>query len=348
MKILEYERKSEIRNPKSERETRMTNTEASKRRRPIRIGISNFGFLSGFGFRISDLRMTAMLFALLCLASQIIAQTNTALPLWPAGAPDAFGKDEKDIPTLTPFFPDASVATSAAMIICPGGGYGSLAPYEGQDYARFFNHYGIAGFVLKYRLGPGGYHHPAMLHDAARAVRLVRSRASDWRLDPHRIGIVGSSAGGHLASTLLTHFDSGDPSADDPIEHQSSRPDLGILCYAVITMGEFTHAGSKRNLLGAHPSPEAIAELSNELQVKKETPPCFIWHTYEDKVVPVENSLQFATALRQAGVPFDLHIYEKGQHGLGLGPGSHDYNPAKWHPWTRDCVFWLKEQGWVK
>ena len=185
-----------------------------------------------------------------------------------------------------------------------------------------------------------------MLQDAARAVRLVRARAGEWKLDTHRIGIMGSSAGGHLASTLVTHFDAGKPDAADLVEQQSSRPDLGILCYAVITMGQFTHQGSKQNLLGKDPSPELVRELSNELQVTKDTPPCFVWHTYEDSGVPVENSLQFAEALRRAGVPFDLHIYQKGPHGLGLG--TRDWNPGKRHPWTRDCIFWLQAQGFVK
>ena len=153
-------------------------------------------------------------------------------------------------------------------------------------------------------------------------------------------------AGGHLAATALTHFDPGNADAADPIERVSSRPDLGVLCYPVISMGQFTHQGSKKNLLGQGPSPDLVRELSNELQVTKETPPCFIWHTFEDTAVPVENSLQFAAALRRAGVPFDLHIYQKGVHGLGLG--SHDYDPAKWHPWTQDCIFWLKAQGFVK
>ena len=200
--------------------------------------------------------------------------------------------------------------------------------------------------MLKYRLGSGGYRHPVMLQDAARAVRLVRARAGEWKVDPKRIGIMGSSAGGHLASTLVTHFDAGKPDAADPIEQQSSRPDLGILCYPVITMGEFTHQGSKDNLLGKDPSPELVRLLSNELQVTKETPPCFIWHTYEDSGVPVENSLQFAQALRKAGVPFDLHIYQKGPHGLGLG--TRDWDPEKRHPWTRDCIFWLQAQGFAK
>ncbi len=221
-----------------------------------------------------------------------------------------------------------------------------LASHEGQDYARFLNEQGIAGFVLKYRLATGGYHHPAMLQDAARALRTVRARAVDWNLNPHRIGIIGSSAGGHLASTLLTHFDSGNPTAEDPVERQSSRPDVGVLCYAVITMGHFTHQGSKNNLLGNEPSPELVQNLSNELQVTSNTPPCFIWHTWEDSAVPVENSLHFAEALRKAGVPFDLHIYEKGPHGLGLG--SSTWNPARRHPWTADFIFWLKAQQFTK
>jgi acetyl esterase/lipase len=286
--------------------------------------------------------MTAF-FGWLALAQ---AQPTNSFPLWPEAAPGALGQQDKDIPTLTPYWPDPAKATGAAIVICPGGGYGGLAPHEGRDYARFLNEHGIAGFVLKYRLGSGGYRHPVMLQDAARAVRFVRARAGEWKLDTHRIGIMGSSAGGHLASTLVTHFDAGKPDAADLVEQQSSRPDLGILCYAVITMGQFTHQGSKQNLLGKDPSPELVRELSNELQVTKDTPPCFVWHTYEDNAVPVENSLQFAEALRRVGVPFDLHIYQKGPHGLGLG--TREWNPEKRHPWTRDCIYWLRAQGFVK
>lgn len=272
-------------------------------------------------------------------------QPEPAVPLWPGGAPGALGTEPKDIPTLTPYLPGPGKATGAAIVICPGGGYGGLAGHEGDHYAKWLNELGIAGFVLKYRLAPGGYHHPAMLQDAARAVRLVRAKAADWKIDPKRVGIMGSSAGGHLASTLLTHFDAGKPEAEDLVERQSSRPDLGILCYAVITMGEFTHQGSKQNLLGHAPAPELVRDLSNELQVTSATPPCFVWHTFEDGAVPVENSLQFAAALRKAGVPFDLHIYQKGGHGMGLGSG--DWNPAKRHPWTRDCAYWLKVRGFA-
>lgn len=287
--------------------------------------------------------------ALLALATSLAmthAQTNNSFPLWPDGAPGALGKEAKDIPTLTVFLPSPEKATGAAIVICPGGGYGGLADHEGSQYARFLNEHGIAGFVLKYRLGSAGYRHPVMLQDAARALRTVRARAGEWKLDPQRIGIMGSSAGGHLASTLVTHYDAGKPDAADPIERVSSRPDLGILCYPVISMGEHTHQGSKNNLLGKDPSPELVRELSNELQVTKDTPPCFVWHTWEDKGVKIENALAFVGALQAAGVRFDFHVYERGPHGIGLG--SREYDPAKWHPWTRDCAFWLKERGFTK
>ncbi len=274
------------------------------------------------------------------------SQPSNAFPLWSEGAPGALGKDAKDTPALTPFFPDPVKAAGSAIIICPGGGYAGLAKHEGPDYARFLNEHGVAAFVLTYRLGTAGYRHPAMLQDAARAIRTVRARAGDWKLDSKRIGIMGSSAGGHLASTLLTHFESGKADATDPIERESSRPDLGVLCYPVITMGEHAHAGSKLNLLGKEPSEELVKELSNELHVTNETPPCFLWHTDEDKGVVVENSLLFAQALRKAGVPFELHIFQKGAHGLGLG--SPDYDPSKWLPWTRDLISWLKVQNFVR
>lgn len=279
------------------------------------------------------------------VASLLGADSSNPIPLWPGGAPGALGQEEKDVPTLTPFLPDPARATGAAIVICPGGGYGGLAPHEGKDYALWLNEQGIAGFVLKYRLGSGGYRHPAMLNDVSRAIRLVRANAEQWKIDPKRVGVMGSSAGGHLASTAVTHFDAGKPDAADLVERQSSRPDLGILCYPVITLGEFTHQGSKNNLLGKDPSAELVALLSNELQVTKDTPPCFIWHTYEDKAVPVENALMFAAAMRKAGVPFDLHVYDKGRHGIGLNDKPPFANP---HPWARDCVFWLKEQGFVK
>ena len=274
---------------------------------------------------------------------QVLAQDPQPVHLWPAAAPGALGTADKDIPTLTPFLAKPEVATGAAVVICPGGGYGGLAGHEGKDYALWLNNQGIAGFVLKYRLGSGGYHHPVMLGDAARAVRLVRARAAEWKIDPKRVGIMGSSAGGHLASTLLTHFDGGDAAATDLIERQSSRPDVGILCYAVISMGPNTHQGSKDNLLGKAPAADLVKLLSNELQVTAQTPPCFLWHTWEDNAVKVENTLEFAMAMRRAGVRFDLHIYEKGGHGMGLA--GNPAEPAKCHDWTRDCASWLKVEG---
>ncbi|HSH93065.1 MAG TPA: alpha/beta hydrolase [Roseimicrobium sp.] len=285
-------------------------------------------------------------FALFATPSVSQAQPREPFPLWPEGAPGALGTADKDIPTLTPYFANAAKATGAAMVICPGGGYGGLAPHEGRDYAMWLNEQGISAFVLKYRLGPGGYKHPAMWNDVSRAMRYVRSKAEGWKLDPKRIGVMGSSAGGHLASTMLTHFDSGDANAKDPIDKVSSRPDLGILCYPVISMGPLTHGGSKKNLLGENPDPELVKLLSNELQVTKETPPTFMFHTVEDTAVKVENTLEFAAALRRSGVSFSLHIYPKGRHGIGLGTGQWD--PDSRHPWTTECALWLKDQGFGK
>jgi acetyl esterase/lipase len=267
-------------------------------------------------------------------------------PLWPKGAPGALGTADKDIPTLTPYYPAAEKATGAAIVICPGGGYGGLAPHEGYQYALFLNEQGITAFVLKYRLGPSGYKHPAMMNDVNRAIRYVRANAEAWKLDPKRVGVMGSSAGGHLASTAITHFDAGDANSADAIDRVSSRPDLGILCYPVISMGPLTHGGSKKNLLGDNPDPQLVELMSNEKQVTKDTPPTFIFHTVEDSAVKVENALEFANALQRNGVPFALHVYPKGRHGIGLGGFAWD--PANRHPWTTQLTFWLKEQGWVK
>ncbi|XHR28219.1 MAG: alpha/beta hydrolase [Chthoniobacteraceae bacterium] len=288
--------------------------------------------------------LAGLVAALLLPVAAFAQQKQAEFPLWKDGVPGALGAEAKDIPTLTPYLPDPAKATGAAIVVCPGGGYGGLAKHEGEGYAQWFADNGIAAFVLKYRLGSAGYRHPIMLQDAARALRTVRANATQWQVDPTRIGVIGSSAGGHLASTLLTHFDAGTADSPDLIERVSSRPDLGILCYAVITMGENTHAGSKKNLLGDNPAPELVELLSNEKQVTAQTPPCFIWHTWEDPVVKVENSLAFAMALREKGVPFDLHVYQKGGHGMGLGTDGKGGR----HPWTADCLFWLRQHGFVK
>jgi acetyl esterase/lipase len=269
------------------------------------------------------------------------AAPETPIVLWPGGAPGAVGNEPVDIPTLTPYLPAKDKRTGAAIIVCPGGGYTHLADHEGGPVAEWLNSLGITAFVLKYRLGPR-YHHPSMMQDAARAIRMVRSRAGEWGLDPQRIGILGFSAGGHLASTAGTHFDSGKADASDPIERVSSRPSLMILIYPVITMKEKTHAGSKKNLLGEAPSPELITLLSNEEQVTKETPPAFLVHTMTDTSVPLENSLSFVTALRKFGVPFEFHLYERGPHGFGLG----QKDPIL-ATWPGRCADWLRLHGFV-
>lgn len=267
---------------------------------------------------------------------------NTSVPLWSSPAPGALGSADHDIPSLTTFLPPPGKRNGATMLVLPGGGYWVLAPHEGAGYAEWLAAQGVTCYVLQYRLGAHGYRHPSMLADAARALRTVRAWARRDGLDPARVGIIGSSAGGHLASTLLTHFDSGNPASADEIERESSRPDLGILCYPVISLGEFTHPGSRQNLLGDNPPPDLVRALSNELQVTADTPPCFLWHTADDAAVPVENSMLFASALRRAGVPFDLHVYEHGVHGLGL-PTPENKGPH----WDADCLFWLRQRKFL-
>ena len=281
-------------------------------------------------------------FVVIVFGSLNTARAAEPFALWPQGAPGALGKEAVDVPTLTPYLAPKEKATGAAIVICPGGGYQHLADHEGRPVAEWLNSIGVTAFVLKYRLGPR-YHHPSMLQDAARAVRTVRARATEWGLDPERVGILGFSAGGHLASTAGTHFDAGKPDATDPVERVSSRPSVMILIYPVITMREKTHGGSKKNLLGENPTPELVALLSNEEQVTKETPPAFLVHTMNDSTVPVENTLMFVAALRRAGVPFELHLYERGPHGFGLGT-ARDNKPADpiLSTWPAHCADWLR------
>jgi acetyl esterase/lipase len=290
---------------------------------------------------VASLLLIGAVAATAARAADPTVPTAPGLRLWPGDAPGALGKNPEDIPTITAYLPDVSNRNGASVLILPGGGYGHLAEHEGKGYAEWFAAHGVTAYVLKYRLGPK-YHHPVMLEDASRALRTVRAFAKRDGLDPARVAVIGSSAGGHLAATLVTHFDAGNANSSDPIERESSRPDLGILCYPVITMGEFTHQGSKDNLLGKSPSPELVNEMSAELHVTKDTPPCFLWSTFEDRTVPVENTLMFAGALRKAGVPFSLHIFEKGPHGLGMGRPRH---PAP--PWIDDLVYWLKERKFI-
>lgn len=270
-------------------------------------------------------------------------EPRAAVRLWEGAAPLAKGEADSDVPTLTPFVAPGERATGAAVVVFPGGGYGGLAGHEGAGYARWLNGLGITAFVVKYRLGSHGYRHPAMWLDASRAVRLVRARAAEWAIDPARVGVIGSSAGGHLASTLMTHWDGGDAHAKDPVERLSSRPDFGILCYAVIGLGdELAHRGSRQNLLGDKPDPALIELLSNDRQVDAQTPPTFLWHTADDAAVSVRNSYAFADALARHGVAHELHVYPQGRHGLGLGVADPAGKlPADLLPWTRACARWL-------
>ncbi len=261
--------------------------------------------------------------------------------LWPKGAPGAVGEEERDKPSLTVYLPPADKANGTAIVVCPGGGYGGLAiGHEGKDPAEWLNRQGITAFVLRYRLG-SRYRHPTPLHDAQRAVRTVRSRAKEWKIDPNRIGIWGFSAGGHLASTVITHFDDGKPDADDPIDRVGCRPDFAVLCYPVVTLRPpFAHMGSRRNLLGDKPDEALVTSLCNDEQVTAKTPPTFLFHTSEDTAVPPENSLLFYAALRKHKVPCELHIYEKGPHGVGLAVGR---GPASM--WPDQLAAWLKTRG---
>jgi len=287
----------------------------------------------------------------------IIAMTSTARaaveeaahsqkvePLWPKGAPGAKGNEDGDKPTLTIYLPPKEKATGAAVVICPGGGYGHLAvDHEGHQIAQWLNSLGVAGFILKYRHrnSGAGYGHPAPLQDAQRAISMVRSRAKEWNINPNRIGILGFSAGGHLASTAGTHFHKGRSDAKDPIDRVSCRPDFMILIYPVISMTEwYAHRGSRRNLLGDNPDKNLVESLSNEKQVTLETPPTFLVHTYEDKGVPAENSIYFYLALRKAKVPAEMHIYQKGRHGFGLGK-KHGAVSS----WSLRCADWMRGMG---
>jgi acetyl esterase/lipase len=285
--------------------------------------------------------------ATVALVMAALAQDTKAPPrtvrLWSGHVPDSKGVEEIDIPTVTIYSPSPDRATGAAIVVCPGGGYGGLADHEGKPIAEWLNTLGITGVVLKYRLGPK-YHHPIMKNDVGRAIRLVRANAAEWKLDPKRIGVLGFSAGGHLASTAATHFDDGDAAAPDPIDRVSSRPDIAVLVYPVITMTDpFTHSGSRQNLLGDNPTPDLIELLSNEKQVTDKTPPTFLVHTADDPVVPMENSLLFAMACRKAHVPVELHVFEHGPHGIGLGTGDPILSA-----WPALCARWLGKHSFLK
>ncbi|MFO0801371.1 MAG: alpha/beta hydrolase [Gemmataceae bacterium] len=293
-----------------------------------------------------------MLSAPLLLATLMPAQPQTnppILPLWEGKAPHAVGDSLADKPHVTVFRPAAGKANGTAVVICPGGGYGFLADdHEGKQAAEFMNTLGVTAFVLKYRIvtkdRPGPLH-PAPLEDAQRAIRLVRSKAADYEVNPGRVGIWGFSAGGHLASSAATHFDTG--KKGDSVDGVSCRPDFAILAYPVISMETgVTHGGSRNNLLGSNPDAKLVEYMSNDRQVTKNTPPTFIFHTSEDKSVLAENPVRFYLACKAAGVPCELHIYEKGRHGVGLG------RDPKWTggepsvaTWPDRLADWMRSRG---
>ena len=275
---------------------------------------------------------------------QLSLQDVQTMRLWSGQAPGALGTEDRDIPTITAYLPRTMRDGTTAVIVAPGGGYTNLAMnHEGRQVASYLNSMGIVAFVLKYRLGPR-YHHPVELGDAQRAIRTVRAKAAEWRIAPDRIGIMGFSAGGHLAATASTHFDAGKADADDPIDRAGSRPDFSILGYPVISMTEsWTHQGSRKNLLGDNPDPALAKSLSGENAVTAQTPPTFIFQTNADTTVPAENSLVYFLALRKAGVKAEMHIFQNGPHGVGLAMDD----PAL-SEWPKLLTNWLRLNGFIK
>ena len=263
------------------------------------------------------------------------------IPLWENGAPGALGDTDADRPTLTIFRASGRQVSGTSVIVAPGGGYTNLSMNnEGRNVAAWFNSMGVTAFVLKYRLGPR-YHHPIELGDAQRAIRLVRSRAAQFGVAPDRIGMMGFSAGGHLAATAGTKFDDGKSSAADAVDRVSSRPDFLILAYPVISFDPaIAHAGSVRSLLGDNPDPKLLQDLSMDLQVTEKTPPTFLFHTNADTAVPAENSIRFYLALRKAKVSAEMHIFENGPHGVGLALAD----PAL-SEWPALLTNWLRGRG---
>ena len=279
--------------------------------------------------------------AVILFSSGILLSQPVTEPLWVKGVPLAAGDEEADRPTVTIYPAPAEIANGASVVICPGGAYVMLAmDHEGYQVAEWLNSIGVTAFVLKYRLAPR-YRHPVPLLDAQRAIRFVRANVRRWNLDAARIGILGFSAGGHLASTAGTHYDGGNPNAEDPIDRVSSRPDFMILVYPVISFTTaYVHSFSQKMLIGENPSPELIENLSNEKQVDRDTPPTFLMHTSRDTGVPAENSILFYMALHRAGVPAEMHVYEPGRHGFGLAP----QDPAL-SAWKDRCRDWLWNRG---
>lgn len=277
-----------------------------------------------------------MRFFFLLIFSTALFAAEPPITLWPEGAPGALGTSARDVPTLTPYLP--AKPTGAALLLIPGGSYSGIYAGQAEPFALWLNEQGLTVFVLRYRLGSAGYRYPAQLQDAVEAMVQIRSHAGKWKIDPQRIGVMGFSAGGHLASTLINRAEDGLIEGRD--YQISVRPDLAILCYPVISMLTKPHATSRTMLLGDRPDEKLVRQTSSELQAKPGLPPVFLWHTLEDKLVPVEHAQLYAAALHQHGVPHEFHLYQHGDHGTGL--------IGTQHPWFADLLFWLRMQGFVK
>lgn len=276
------------------------------------------------------------LLSLLIAISAPLCAAEKPVTLWPNGAPGALGNTPKDIPTLTPYLP--AKTNGAAMLLIPGGSYSGIYEGQAEPFALWLNEQGLTVFVLRYRLGSAGYRYPAQVQDAVEAMFQIRGNAAKWKIDPQRIGVMGFSAGGHLVSTLINRSEDGLILGSD--RTVSPRPDLAILCYPVISMITKPHATSRKMLIGDQPDEKLVRQTSSEFQVKPGLPPVFLWHTMEDKLVPVEHAQLYAAALHQNNVPHELHLYQHGDHGTGL--------IGTQHPWFADLLFWLKARGFVK
>lgn len=305
----------------------------------------------------SPWKLCGVLLALMAASATRAADSVQELLLWPADHPANAGNEPAfsgtpewmeritRSPAITPFIPEPDKRGGAAVVICPGGGYAGLAmEKEGLEVARWMQARGVAGVVLRYRCGGGKNQQPVPLQDAQRAIRLVRSHAAEWGVDPERVGILGFSAGGHLASTAATMFDDGDPNAADAVDKLSSRPVFAVLVYPVISMKDgVTHAGSRQNLLGRDAGDDLVERWSSDRQITDKTPPTFLVHASDDTAVPVKNSLLFYEALVAHKVPAELHVYEIGGHGFGMLRGD---RPAD--HWPELLEPWLKSHGVIK
>ncbi len=294
--------------------------------------------------------------SLLFFASSLCAENAPSpAPLWENGAPGAKGSAPKDTPTITPYLLPKTDTLRPAIILCPGGGYAGLSHYEGKGHAEFFNSLGFDSFVLHYRLPKHeGYQYPIPLQDAQRAMQWVRARATEFGIDPEKIGVGGSSAGGHLAGLLATAADAADAAAPDPISRLSSKPNFLVLSFPVVTMTtQFTHEKSRDRLIGAAPTEELVTETSVEKRVAPSTPPAFVWHGKNDKIVSFNNSVLFADACKEKGVPVEIQLYEDASHG-SLFSGTGDPSKAEWdssqplNPWAEALVAWLKSRQLVR